>query len=58
MKTNYYQMTPEFTKLDMGLVVLEKKMSVLINFVLQNTNLVSVLSEISQNFAGHVWQDW
>ena len=36
----------EFTKLDMGLVVLEKKMSVLINFVLQNTNLVSVLSEI------------
>jgi hypothetical protein len=42
----------------MGLVVLEKKMSVLINFVLQNTNLVSVLSEISPNFAGHVWQDW
>jgi hypothetical protein len=39
----------------MGLVVLVKKMSVLINFLLQNTNLVSVLSP---NFAGHVWQDW
>ena len=36
----------EFTKLDMGLVVLEKKMSVLINFVLQNTNLVSVSPQI------------
>ncbi len=32
-----------FTKLHMGLVVLVKKMSVLINFLLQNTNLVSVL---------------
>ena len=32
----------------------EKKMSVLINFQLQNTNLVSVLSKICPNFAGHV----
>ena len=32
-----------FTKLHMGLVVLVKKMSVFINFLLQNTNLVSVL---------------
>jgi hypothetical protein len=30
-------------KLHMGLMVLVKKMSVLINFLLQNTNLVSVL---------------
>jgi hypothetical protein len=30
-------------------------MSVLINFLLQN--LVSVLSKICPNFAGHVWQD-
>ena len=35
----------EFAKLHMGLVVLVKKMSVLINFLLQNTNLVSVLSK-------------
>jgi hypothetical protein len=42
----------------MDLVVLVKKMSVLINFLLQNTNLVSVLSKILPNFAGHVWQDW
>ena len=42
----------------MGLVVLVKKMSALINFLLQNTNLVSVLSKILPNFAGHVWQDW
>jgi hypothetical protein len=48
----------EFAKLHMGLVVLVKKMSVLINFLLQNTNLVSVLSKICPNFAGHVWQDW
>ena len=41
----------------MGLVVLVKKMSVLINFLLQNTNLVSVLSKICPIFAGHVWQD-
>ena len=41
-----------FMKLHIGLVVLMKKMSV-INFLLQNINLVSV-----QNFAGHVWQDW
>jgi hypothetical protein len=45
---------PEFSKLHMGLVVLVKKMSVLINFLLQNTNLVSVLSKICPNFAGHV----
>ena len=31
-----------------------EKMSVLINFLLQNTNLVSVLSQICLNFAGHV----
>ena len=47
----------EFAKLHMGLVVLLKKMSVLINFLLQNTNLVSVLNKICPNFAGHVWQD-
>ena len=47
-----------FTKLHMGLVVLVKKMSVLINFLLQNINLVSVLSKICPSFAGHVWQDW
>ena len=49
---------PEFAKLHMGLVVLVKKMSVLINFLLQNTNLVSVLSKICPSFAGHVWKDW
>ena len=38
----------------MGLVVLVKKKSVLINFLLQNTNLVSVLSKICPNFAGRV----
>ena len=31
-----------FTKLHIGLAVLVKKISVLINFLLQNTNLVSV----------------
>ena len=36
----------------MGLVVLVKKMSILINFLLQNANLVSVLSNICHNFAG------
>ena len=35
-----------------------EKMSVVINFLLQNTNLVSVLSKICINFAAHVWQDW
>ena len=35
----------------MGLV------SVLINFLLQNTNLVSVFGKICPSFAGHVWQD-
>jgi len=30
-------------------------MSVLINVLLQHTNLVSVLSKICPNFAGHVW---
>ena len=44
----------EFAKLHMGLVVLVKKMSVLINFLLQNTNLVSVLSKICPI---DVWQD-
>jgi hypothetical protein len=37
---------PEFAKLHMGLVILVKKMLVLINFLLQNTNLVSVLRKI------------
>ena len=32
-----------------------EKKSVLINFLLQNTNLVSVLGKISSDFAGHVW---
>jgi hypothetical protein len=41
----------------MGLVVLVNKMSVLINFLLQNTNLVLVLGEISPDFAGRAWQD-
>ena len=36
-----------FTKLHIGLAVLVKKISVLINFLLQNTNLVSVLGKIS-----------
>jgi hypothetical protein len=51
---------PEFAKLHMGLVVLVKKVTVLINFLLQNTdqNFVSVLSKICPNFVGHVWQDW
>ena len=31
-----------------------KKISVLIKFLLQNTNLVSVLSQICLHFAGHV----
>jgi len=47
-------LVPGFAKLHMSLVVLVKKMSVLINFLLQNTNLVSVLIEICPNFAGHV----
>ena len=47
-----------FTKLHRCLVVLVKKMSDLINFLMQNTNLVSVLSKICPNFTGHVWQDW
>ena len=45
-------------KLHMGLVVLVKKMLVLINFLLQNINLVSIHSQICPDFAGHVWQDW
>jgi hypothetical protein len=48
-----------FAKLHMGLVVLAKNMSVLINFLLQNTNFVSVLfaqillviSDRTDNFA-------
>jgi hypothetical protein len=43
-----------FKKLHMGLVVLVKKMSVLINFLLQNTNFVSVFSKISPKFVGHI----
>jgi hypothetical protein len=42
-----------FTKLHMGLVVLVKNISVLIHFLVKNTNLVSVLSKIFPNFAGH-----
>ena len=41
----------------MDLVVLVKKMSVLMNFLMQNTSFVSVLSNIYPNwanFAGHV----
>ena len=38
----------EFAKLPMGLVVLVKKMSVLINFLLQNTNLVTSLAKSAQ----------
>ena len=53
----YHEHTTEFAKFHMGLVVLVKIMSVLINFVLQNTNLVSVLIKISPNFAGHIRQD-
>jgi hypothetical protein len=51
-------LSARFTKLHMGLVVLLKKMSVFIHFLLQNTKLVSVLNKICPNFAGHVWQDW
>ena len=50
----YLDLLPHVTELYMGLVVLVKKMSVLINFLSQNTNLVSVLSKICPNFAGHV----
>ena len=44
-----------FAKLHMGLVVLVKKMSVLINFLLRNTTTLcpTVLSKIRPNFAGH-----
>jgi hypothetical protein len=38
-----------FTKLHMGSMILVKIMSVLNNFLLQNTNLVSVLSKICPN---------
>ena len=38
--------SPGFTKLHMGLVVLVKKMSVFINFLLQNTDFMSGLSKI------------
>jgi len=53
-KWNIISTITGFTKLPMGLVVLVKKMSVHINFLLQNTNLVSVLNKICPNFAGHV----
>ena len=43
-----------FTKLHIGLVALVKKMSVLINFLLQNYQ--SCVSPL-QTFATHVWQD-
>jgi hypothetical protein len=45
-------------KLYMDLVVLVKKMSVIINFLLQNTNIVSVLTKTFPNFTEYVWQDW
>jgi hypothetical protein len=41
-----------FKKYHMSLVVLVKKMSVLINFLTQNTNLVSVLTKICPNLGG------
>jgi hypothetical protein len=51
-----------FTKLLVGLVVIMKKMSVLISFLLQYTNLVSVLSKFCwlcltglTNFAKSGW---
>ena len=40
-----------------GLGSPSEKMLALINFLLQNSNLVSVLSKICPNFAGHVLQD-
>jgi len=40
----------EFVKLHMGLVVLVKIMSVLINFLLQNANLVSVLIKLCWSY--------
>ena len=43
-----------YTKLNMGFVVLVKKMVVLSNFLLQITNLMSVLSKIFPNFVVHV----
>jgi len=43
-----------FAKLHVGLMVLVKRMSVLINFLLNNTKLVSVLGKICPNFADHV----
>ena len=43
-----------FTKLHMVFVVLVNTISVLITFLLQDTNLVSVLSKICPNFAGNV----
>ena len=45
-------------KLQRNWVVLVKKMSVFINFLLLNINLVSVLNKICPHFDGHVWQDW
>jgi hypothetical protein len=55
---HYYRYVTEIAKLHMGLVVLVKIMSVLINFLLQNTNHLSVLIKFFPNFAGHIWQDW
>jgi hypothetical protein len=54
----WFNLVQEFQRRRFKLVVLVKKMSVLINFLLQKTNLVSVLNKICPNFAGHVWQDW
>jgi len=38
-----------FAKLHLDLVVLMKKMSVLVNFLMQNTNLVPAFSKICPN---------
>jgi hypothetical protein len=57
-KWNIISTITGFTKLPMGLVVLVKKMSVHINFLLQNTNLVSVLNKICHNYFVLLIVDW
>jgi len=44
----------KFNEIAYGFDGPSEKMSVLINFLLQNTNLVSVLGTICLNFATHV----
>ena len=53
-RSEIYSILTGFTKLHMILVVLVKKMSVLMNFLMQNANLVAVLSKTYPNCAGHV----